>query len=341
MKFDRKEHHTATGFKNPEPGFEQKNFKDLLQWTILDRVKGRRPARPERYDFPISFDPDQFKRSLAGPASLTWIGHTSFLITINGVNILTDPIWSDRCAPVQFAGPKRHVPPGIPFAELPPIDIVLISHDHYDHLDLRTIKRLGNRPLYFVPLKLRSFFIDLGITNVSEHDWWDGDTFNRIKITATPARHFSGRGLWDRNRTLWCGWMIETSSSKLYFAGDSGYFGGFREIGRQFPGIDLALLPIGAYLPRWFMKPVHMSPEEAVQAFVDLKARLFVATHWGTFDLADEPLDDPPQKLKDEILRKGLDQDHFWILEHGESRALDLSATDNIGHRHMILEDPV
>ncbi len=326
MNFNLREHHTETGFRNPEPDFEEKKLKDLIKWGLIDRLKGNRPVKPEQYSFRIDYQRDRFMKAHQSPFALTWVGHSSFLITINGINILTDPIWSDRCSPVQFIGPKRYVDPGIPFDDLPKIDIVLISHDHYDHLDVRTIKRLGNKPKYFIPLNLSTFFSKIGITNLSEHDWWSGDTFMNLRIISTPAQHFSGRTWTGRHKTLWCGWVIETPDFKMYFAGDSGYFSGFREIGRRFGSFDLALIPIGAYLPRWFMRPVHLSPGEAVQAYLDVNARYFIATHWGTFDLADEPLDDPAVKLKEEVLKRGLNLELFWTLQHGESRVLNLPA---------------
>jgi len=337
MHFDLLEHHTAIGFKNPEPDFEEKKFRDLLKWGIIDRIKGIRPQHPDHYSFPLVYQKNDFKHAHEMPIALTWIGHSSYLITLNGINILTDPIWSDRCSPLQVFGPKRYAVPGIPFEDLPPIDVVLISHNHFDHLDRDTIRRLGNKPRYFIPLNLKPFFDQLGITNISEHDWWEGDSFKNLQITSTPAQHFSGRGLRDRNKSLWCGWIVSISSFKLYFAGDSGYFSGFREIGNRFGPIDIALIPIGAYLPRWFMKPVHLSPAEAVQAYLDVKAEIFIATHWGTFDLADEALDDPPVKLREEIIRKKLNPDLFWIFRHGESRTPTMEVFDLSHNQRVVL----
>jgi N-acyl-phosphatidylethanolamine-hydrolysing phospholipase D len=324
MNFDKQEHHAGNIFRNPEPGFEEKKFTDFLKWVIIDRLKGKRPPRPSSYNFKEVYHPDSFRRQHSDSSAITWIGHSSFLITLNGVHILTDPVWSDRASPSSLIGPKRSVTPGIPFSDLPKIDIVLISHDHYDHLDLKTIKRLGNSPRYFIPENLGSFFHSQGITNISEHDWWESGAYKNLRITATPAQHFSGRSLTDRNRTLWCGWVIRSDIFNLYFCGDSGYFSGFREIGRRLGPFDFSLLPIGAYLPRWFMQPVHMSPEEAIQAWIDLGSDIFIATHWGTFDLADEPLNDPPEKLYLEISRRSLNMELFWVMQHGETRSLDI-----------------
>ncbi len=327
MNFHRHEHHSPTGFKNPDPAFEDRGFKDIIRWGIIDRLSGRKPAKPRHYTFKSVYQRDLFISAHQNTYALTWVGHSSFLITVNGINILTDPVWSKRCSPFQFIGPERHMAPGIPFEDLPQIDLVLISHNHYDHLDLNIIKRLGNKPKYFIPLRVGTPFNKIGITNFSEQDWWGRETFRDIQITSTPAQHFSGRGLRDRNETLWCGWVIEHKDFRFYFAGDSGYFSGFREIGQRFKSIDIAFIPVGAYLPRWFMKPFHLSPDEAVQAFLDLKASTFVAMHWGTFDLADEPINDPPLRLQEEILRRGLDSSVFWILQHGESRSYQSSAS--------------
>ena len=325
MKFDQLEHHTQIGFRNPEPGFDEKKFRDVIKWAIADRLKGKRPARPSSYNFKIVYDPESFQRHYEKPFAVTWIGHSSFLISINGLHILTDPVWSNRASPFRTIGPRRLVAPAVPFADLPRIDIVLISHDHYDHLDLNTVRRLGNSPRYFIPLKLSPFFRRQGITNISEHDWWEKESYKNLDITATPAQHFSGRSFTNRNKTLWCGWVVRSDKINFYFAGDSGYFTGFREIGRRFGPLDVSFLPIGAYLPRWFMRPVHMSPEEAVQAWLDLGSDIFIATHWGTFDLADEPLDDPPIKLSQEISRRELHRENFWLMQHGETRSLGIT----------------
>jgi len=338
MHFNLCEHHTPTGFKNPDPGFEDRGFNDLIRWGIIDRLSGKKQSKHKNYAFRGAYQHDLFTSVHQNTYALTWIGHSSFLITINGINILTDPVWSRRCSPYRFIGPERCMAPGIPFEALPEIDLVLISHNHYDHLDINIIKQLGNTPTYFIPLRVGTPFNRIGITNLSEYDWWDRETFRDIRITSTPAQHFSGRGLRDRNKTLWCGWIVEYKDFRLYFAGDSGYFSGFREIGRRFGPLDIACLPIGAYLPRWFMKPFHLSPDEAVQAFLDLNARTFVAMHWGTFDLADEPMDDPPLRLKEEISRRGLDPSMFWILQHGESRLYQSPASHHLSSGDLYLD---
>ncbi len=321
-------HHTSDGFANPDPGYIDRGFKDFLKWSVVDRLAGKKPDKPENYNFEMISNDGQFLRENTEEFTVTWIGHSTLLIQIDGINILTDPIWSERCSPVNFAGPKRHVPPGLAFDDLPEIDVVLISHDHYDHLDKATIKMLGNKPLYLVPLGVGAILRDWGMTRYSEMDWWDSMKFNGVEIVCVPAQHFSGRSLFNRNKTLWSGWVVRGKNQNFYFAGDTGYFPGFKEIGKRYGPFDLAALPIGAYLPRWFMGPVHLSPDEAVDAYIDLRAKKFVAIHWGTFELADEPLDEPPKALAQALKEKKLSDNDFWVLNHGETRKLFQSASE-------------
>jgi len=255
-------------------------------------------------------------------ATVTWVGHATLLVQLDGVNVLTDPQWSDRASPVSFAGPRRVTPPGLRFEDLPPIHVVVISHDHYDHLDKATVTRLAveHRPRFLVPLGLKAWFADAGITDVEELDWWDRRVVRGLAFTCVPAQHFSGRTLWDRNRRLWSGWVVAGRSKRLYFAGDTAYFDGFREIGTRLGPFDFAAVPIGAYLPPVIMKASHTSPEEALQALADVRGRRLVPIHWGTFDLAEEPLEEPPQRLLAEARRLRLDLNRVWILKHGETR---------------------
>ncbi len=254
--------------------------------------------------------------------TITWVGHSTCLVQCEGVNILTDPVWSDKIGPVSWAGEARASDPGIAMDKLPPIDIVLISHNHYDHLDEQTILTLAKNPntRFLVPLRIRDWFEDRGISNVEELDWWEGVTFKGLKIICTPAQHFSGRWISDGNTTLWCSWVLLGKGRRLYFGGDSGYFGGFAEIGKRFGPFDMVLLPIGAYEPRDLMKPVHMNPADAVKAFVDLRGKKMLAIHWGTFKQTDEPLEEPPQKLRNEIDNQHLPPEHFLIFMIGETR---------------------
>ena len=250
---------------------------------------------------------------------ITWIGHATFLIQVGGRNFLSDPIYSQCCSPVYLPNLKRLAEPGIPFPQLPKIDAVLISHDHYDHLDRRTIRRLGREPHYFFPLGITPWFERMRFGNCHEADWGQTLDFHGINIHCVPAQHFSGRGVFDRNRTLWCGWVIECKGRKLYFAGDSGYSPLFTDIGREHGPIDCALIPIGAYSPRWFMHPVHVDPREAVKIHRDVRARRSIASHWGTFRLTDEPPAEPPIYLKKVLYEEGLTQEEFVSLRFGET----------------------
>ncbi len=261
-------------------------------------------------------------RANRGAVTVTWVGHSTLLVQLDGVNILTDPHWSDRASPVSFAGPRRVSAPGLRFEDLPPIHVVVISHDHYDHLDEATVKRLvaAHRPRFIVPLGLKAWFADLGITEVDELDWWGAVTLKGLTFTCVPAQHFSGRTPWDRNRRLWSGWVVAGRDKRLYFAGDTGYFDGFKGIGARLGPFDLAAIPIGAYVPQVIMKASHTTPEEALRAFADVRGERFVPIHWGTFDLAEEPLEEPPQRLIAEARRLQLDLSRIWVLKHGETR---------------------
>ncbi|WP_411360601.1 MBL fold metallo-hydrolase [Pseudidiomarina sp. YC-516-91] len=241
--------------------------------------------------------------ALLAPATepqITWLGHATFLLQYQGLNILTDPIFSDRASPLSFAGPERLQQPPLSIAELPTIDFVIISHNHYDHLDEATIRALGSSVTYLVPLGLTAWFTDLGIAaaQVREFDWWDVQSFGAFRVTATPSQHWSARSLWDKNDTLWASWHLAIGDWQVWFAGDTGYNDKqFKDIGQRFPDIDDALLPIGAYLPRWFMQPQHINPEEAIMMHRDVGAKRSYAMHWGTYQLAAESL----QQTRDDL----------------------------------------
>ncbi|MCX8071742.1 MAG: MBL fold metallo-hydrolase [Candidatus Binatia bacterium] len=257
---------------------------------------------------------------IAHNPSVTWIGHSTFLVRMEGVTFLTDPIFSSRASPVSFAGPRRLQPPGIPLKELPPVDFVTISHDHYDHADLPTWKELARRNvLFLVPLNMGELVHSLGGRFVAL-DWWQSVEVKNVRVHCVPAQHFSGRGLTDQHRRLWAGWVVEGKHRKFYHAGDTGYFPGFKEIGERLGPIDLAAVPIGAYDPPSIMRFVHMNPEEAVQAARDLDARRVLAMHWGTFDLTDEPLEEPPQRFRAAAVRLGYRAEDAWVLAVGETR---------------------
>lgn len=252
--------------------------------------------------------------------SITWIGHSTMLVRMDGVTFLTDPIFSERASPVSFAGPKRLVPPGVPFDKLPPIDFALLSHDHYDHTDIPTIAALAKHGTRFiVPLKLGDLVRDAGGDAV-ELDWWQHARIGRVRVYCVPAQHFSGRSPGSHNRRLWAGWVVAGPTRRFYHAGDTGYFKGFAEIGKRLGPIDLAALPIGAYDPPSIMRFVHLNPEQAVQAAADLGAKHVIGMHFGTFDLTDEPPDEPPQRFHAAAARHGFESDRAWTLDVGESR---------------------
>lgn len=255
--------------------------------------------------------------------ALTFINHATFLIQFNGLNILTDPVWATYASPLSWAGPKRVRVCGIPLKELPRIDLILISHNHYDHFDTGTLRYLCKRfsPRIILPLGDRRLASPLGFTNIQEMDWWDDLRIGKdIRITFTPAQHSSARGLFDKDRSLWGGYYIQHGKKGVYFAGDSGYSSHFKEIRRRLGAPDLALLGIGAYLPSWFMRAIHTSPDEAVQAYLDLKAHLGIGMHYDTFQMSSEGYEQPIEDLKKALAQKQLDPGCFITLPEGETR---------------------
>jgi N-acyl-phosphatidylethanolamine-hydrolysing phospholipase D len=319
-------HHGPRGFQNPWPDARPKGFRALLKWKL---GTGFRPRREPAVALPV-LRPVPAPRAEVTAVVLTWIGHSTFLVQIGGMNVLTDPVWSERASPVQFAGPRRLTPPALPLDELPPIDVVVISHNHYDHLDDRTVRRLARAypgARWVVPLGLATFVARRGATDVRELDWWTETAVGPLVVGCTPAQHFSARSMRDRDRTLWCGFSLAASGRRLLFAGDTAYHPEFSRIGERFGPFDAALLPIGAYEPRWFMRPVHMTPEEAVQAFLDLRVGsrnggVMVAMHWGTFRLADEPVLEPPVRVRAAWSAAGLSDAELWVPAHGEARVV-------------------
>ena len=267
-----------------------------------------------------------------GDCHVTWIGHSSFLIQVDGLNILTDPVWGDRASPVSWAGPRRLVPPGLSLDALPRIDLVLQSHDHYDHFCDATVRALAARhpnAHWLAPLGVAAQLRARGVTQVSEHDWHQSVTACGATATAVPAAHFSGRTMASRNQTLWCGWVLKTARHHIYFVGDTGHHPEFDSIGQQHGPFDVVLVPIGAYDPRWFMRPVHVDPEEAVQLFDTVAGRdnsVMIAMHWGTFVLTDEPVDEPPRRTRAAWDAKGRDPSDLWIMRPGETRTVQARA---------------
>ena len=316
-----KPHHTPEGFRDPEIGPHQSQGFWRWQWQ---RWRDGLPPAPAQYPVVKSVAPAlDFLHSKRSTASVTWINHASLLIQIGGLNLLTDPIWSDRASPIGFLGPKRRAAPGIAFEALPKIDAVLISHNHYDHLDAETVERLdarfGPALRFYVPLGLKPWFTRRGIANVVAMDWWDEVRLGETRLVFTPARHWSMRAPWDRNRSLWGGFWLEHADRALYFAGDTGYGEVFREIRQRLGSPDLAALPVGTYEPHWFMGRNHTTPAEAVQIHRDLGARRSLGIHWGTFELSDEPLDAPPRELAAARREAGLTAAEFLLTAHGET----------------------
>ncbi|MFY4728673.1 MBL fold metallo-hydrolase [Nitrospira sp. BLG_2] len=314
-------HILKDGFRNTDSAFAPPSLWERIMFVpvrIWETTFHTRTA-----DLPFVENDGSALRSNRTEDTVTWVGHSTFLIQLDGVAILTDPQWSERASPVTFAGPKRLMPPGLPFEELPAVDLVLISHDHYDHLDVDTVQRLArmHHPLFIVPLGLKAWFADIGITKVEEMDWWEIRQVHGLTVTCLPAQHFSGRSLWDTNRRLWSAWAVAGRMKRFFFAGDTGYYSVFKEIGTLLGPFDLAAIPIGAYVPPSMMKMTHVTPEQALQIFADVQGQRFVAMHWGTFDMTEEPIEEPALRAKAEADRLGLDPSRVWIMKHGETRS--------------------
>lgn len=269
---------------------------------------------------------------MAADRTATWIGHSTVLLQLGTLNLLTDPVFCERAFPVQWLGPRRLMEPALAIDQLPPLDVVLLSHNHYDHLDkaaVRHIARSHPGATWVVPLKLGAYISPWGVRQIVELDWWQDASIGSLRVTATPARHMSARRLGDQNRTLWCGYAFEAAGVRLFFAGDTAYHSDFGEIGARCGPFDFVMIPIGAYEPRWFMQLVHVNPEEAVQIYADLRAAhpdalapLMLAIHWGTFRLTTEAMDEPPRKTAERWRELGLDPDKLWIAAFGETRHL-------------------
>ena len=265
-------------------------------------------------------------RASHGECWLTWLGHASFLLQAGGLNLLLDPHFSRRASPFARVGPARVTPLPLGIAELPPIDIVLISHDHYDHLDAPSVRALHERfdeaVQWVTPLGYHRWFAQRGVHKLAELDWWQAVNIGDARITATPAQHWTRRG-WRAQERLWSSFMIEAGAFTLFFGADSGYCPAFTEIGERFGGCDVAMLPIGAYEPRWFMRSAHMNPEEAVQSFQELRGRIMVPMHWGTFRLTDEDMREPPARARAAWQAAGLPDEGLRLLQHGETLIME------------------
>lgn len=318
-------HDPRGGFRNPWPSSELHGLREFLKWRATYQ---RRPDTAVRGSLPRVTPAFATPSADPGRLSCTWVGHSTFLIQLDGANVLTDPMWGERCSPVQFAGPRRRMPPGIPFEILPHIDLIVQSHDHYDHLDRGTVRRLAEHhpdARWVVPLRLGDWLSAQRVRRITELDWWQSTEHGPITVTATPAQHFSGR-TFHRNRTLWCGWTMSGTRYTLYFVGDTGYFSDVHMVGSRLGPFDAVLVPIGAYDPRWFMRAVHLDPEEAVRLYRDVTNHheghpsTFTAMHWGTFKLTEEPLREPPERLQHAWDTARLPPELLWIPKHGETR---------------------
>jgi N-acyl-phosphatidylethanolamine-hydrolysing phospholipase D len=333
-------HHTATGYKNNYTLEVNKSFGDFLRWQWEAWRMGKAPSRPA-----TSVVADLVLLKSPTLPTVTWIGHGTALVQANGLNVLVDPIFSERASPVQLFGPKRAQPPGVAMADLPPIDAVLISHNHYDHLDRNSVAQLdekakaaGKTTLFLVPLGLKAWFNNIGIDSVVELDWWQNYKVKDVEFHLTPVQHWSARSVNDRSATLWGGWAVLGADFHWYYAGDTGYSRDFTDTANHFAGrqtaelgggFDLALIPIGAYEPRWFMSQQHVNPMESVRIHQDVGAKRSIGVHWGTFALTDEPLDQPPHDLAVARQALGVQNADFGILAIGESRQFDKRVATN------------
>lgn len=327
-------HHTESGFSNIDYQ-DDRGLGAFLKWQ-WQRIFRESPADRE-YHFELDRSQHALLKDNHHRPSLTWLGHATFLLQFKGLNILTDPHLSERASPFSWIGPERQVPVPIEMQQLPAIDVLLISHDHYDSLDIGTIERLlvhnQQHPLtIIVPLGLKTWFAGqsfnapssaLAQLEVIELDWRQSVAVEGVNFTAQPSQHWSKRSLFDAYERLWASWVISADQQRIFFAGDTGYADHFRQLGEQYNGFNLTLLPIGAYEPRWFMRGYHVNPKEAVQMHQDLQARYSVAMHWGTFILTDEPLDEPPRKLREALIEAKLPLTEFEVYKHGETRWLD------------------
>jgi L-ascorbate metabolism protein UlaG (beta-lactamase superfamily) len=314
MSLERSDHFDGRRFVNPT-GTAGQPFSAVPRLLLEPRTPW-----PARVDEPTRRPPGL----AAAGAVVTFIGHATLLIQTAAGNVLTDPMYSQRAGPLNLLGPRRVRQPAVPFDDLPPISMVLLSHNHYDHCDLRTLRKLAQRfdPLVITPLGNGPIVRSCGIRRVEELDWWQEAKTSFLPITLTPAQHFSARGPFDRNRALWGGFLLVADGTHILFAGDTAYAPFFHDVRQRLGPIDLALLPIGAYEPRWFMQPIHMNPAEAVQAHLDLDASESVGMHFGTFQLTTEGIDEPQRALEEACRARNVPLSRFRTLRPGESLRL-------------------
>lgn len=304
-------------FTNLKGNFRKPETGRVLKWLLglHDEKREKSPGT----NVPVPFvHNDGIALCKTTQDTLTWIGQASFLVQLGGKNVLIDPVLSPALGWV-----KRNVQPGLTWSTIPKINVVLITHNHRDHMDAPTLMRLGTDPVFVVPKGLGKWFQRAGKPKVIEMSWWEQAEIEGLNITFVPAEHWSRRGVNDINASWWGGYVIERKGMRVYHSGDTGWFDGFAQIGEKCPDIHAAMLPIGAYAPRWFMRPQHINPDEAVRAYSAIGAKHFVAMHWGTFKLSDEPLDEPPHILRAAWERENLPEDRLHIPAIGETLLLD------------------
>lgn len=320
-----KKHHRPTGFTNQYMD-NQAQLDGSGFWTWQwQRLTGTLPKQdPSRV--PVARPDLNYLRANKTDITVTWIGHSTAMWQIGGLNILTDPHFYDRASPLTFAGPKRAVVMPIALKDLPRIDVVLISHNHYDHLDRRTVldlnAQVGGPPLFIVPLGIDLWLNREGITNVQKMDWWQAHATGTARVSLVPVQHWSARSPWDRHATLWGGFVVESDGFKMFYSGDTGYSQDFKDIFAKFGGFDFAQIAVGCYEPRWFMKSQHVNEEEAVQIHKDIGSKLSMGVHWGTFRLCDDPIDAPIDNLPKAREKLGVKPEEFVLFGLGETRIL-------------------
>jgi N-acyl-phosphatidylethanolamine-hydrolysing phospholipase D len=303
----------ADTYKNTNDQQNGKTFGQLMTW-VFDGEKGPERVKIETSNQWQELAPDQANYAV-------WVGHATYLINNGDINILTDPIFSKRASPIGFAGPKRMIPPAMQLNDLPKIDAVVVSHNHYDHFDIWSLKKLyklNPETIFMIPVGDKKKLIKAGIENVVEMNWWESLKVSNTTFHFTPVQHWSKRGLFDRNKSLWGGWFMQTDALALYHAGDTGYSNDFKTTYERLGAPDYSFIPIGAYDPRWFMKDSHVNPEEAVQIALDLKSPYSFGMHWGTFTLTDEPVLEPPVRLERALVDQNLEPDFFRSPKPGE-----------------------
>lgn len=320
---DKPAHHGNQVFINPYQPESKLGFWDVIKMRFFD--KDQYPTLPHNYHYLIEkADLNNIHHPDPQRAQATWLGHSSVLLQYRHSNILFDPIFSQRASLVQFAGPKRYTQPALSIAQLPKIDVVIISHSHFDHLDKNTVQQIGNSAKWLVPLGLKKWFAALGVSNIQEFDWWQSQQFkhgdNQFEVIATPSQHWSRRSLFDKNKSLWASWAVRWQDYTTWFGGDTSYNQvQFKEIGSHLKQVDLALIPIGAYLPRWFMRYSHINPQEAVKIFQDIRAQHAFGIHFNTFILTAEKLKAPPEELAKSLAAAKIDPKRFQAINIGHT----------------------